>query len=275
MKKILIELSDDAIYYVKMFGTINPMDMQAITKAIENGTPLKECGDCVDRQKVLDAIEKAQYSRDFCKEHHIDYSISMEMVRIVLHDLPPVTPKLEESEECVKRSDVVNMLNFEDKWLLDCKSHNANTVIAFESMKSKIKGLSPITPKLEESEDCVKREDVLEALRTMYDTHIIETEDGNEYIDYNDTVYEIEQLLPVQPKQKVGHDCNKEWVLGGQFICSECNLKMRGWYGVETRMENARDWDEDEEDKEIAVEHYEPEFPIKYCPKCGCKMEGE
>lgn len=50
------------------------------------------CTDAISRQAFEDAIEKAQYSRDFCKEHHIDYSISMEMVRIVLHDLPPVTP---------------------------------------------------------------------------------------------------------------------------------------------------------------------------------------
>ena len=50
------------------------------------------CVDAISRQAFEDAIEKAQYSRDFCKEHHIDYSISMEMVRIVLHDLPPVKP---------------------------------------------------------------------------------------------------------------------------------------------------------------------------------------
>lgn len=58
-----------------------------------NALKKEPCTDAISRQAALDAIEKAQYSRDFCKEHHIDYSISMEMVRIVLHDLPPVTPK--------------------------------------------------------------------------------------------------------------------------------------------------------------------------------------
>lgn len=64
----------------------NALDMAI--KALQQ----EPCEDEVSRQAVLNAIEKAQYSRDFCKEHHIDYSISMEMVRIVLHDLPPVTP---------------------------------------------------------------------------------------------------------------------------------------------------------------------------------------
>ena len=55
---------------------------------------------------------------------------------------------------------------------------------------------------LSDSGDAVSRKAVLEALRTMYDTHIIETEDGDEYIDYNDTVYEIEKLPPVTPQPK-------------------------------------------------------------------------
>ena len=54
----------------------------------------------------------------------------------------------------------------------------------------------------ETCDDAIRRQAVLEALRTMYDTHIIETEDGDEYIDYNDTVYEIEKLPPVTPQPK-------------------------------------------------------------------------
>lgn len=72
---------------------------------------------------------------------------------------------------------------------------------------------------LSESEDCVSRQAVLEALRTIYDTHIIETEDGDEYIDYNDTVYEMEQLSPVTPQPKIAHVISDE---DGNIKCSNC-----------------------------------------------------
>lgn len=72
---------------------------------------------------------------------------------------------------------------------------------------------------LSESEDCVSRQAVLETLRTMYDTHIIETEDGDEYIDYNDTVYEIEQLPSVTPQPKIAYVISDE---DGNIKCSNC-----------------------------------------------------
>lgn len=85
--------------------------------------------------------------------------------------------------------------------------------------------------------DAISRQAVLEVLRTMYDTHIIETEDGDEYIDYNDTVYEMEQLLPVIPQPKIAHvisdedgnikcsNCGSHDCWGN--YCSECGAKMR------------------------------------------------
>lgn len=96
--------------------------------------------------------------------------------------------------------------------------------------------------------DAISREAALDALRTMYDTHIVETEDGDEYINYNDTVYEIEQLPPVTPKQITGH-----WILldncsNAGYYCSECHKKVvkEGW------------------SETVKI--------IKYCPNCGCKM---
>ena len=56
--------------------------------------------------------------------------------------------------------------------------------------------------KQEPCEDCVSRQAVNDVLRTMYDTHIVETDVGDEYIDYNDTVYEVEQLPTVEPVSK-------------------------------------------------------------------------
>ena len=49
--------------------------------------------DLISRQAALREFEKDQYRIEYCKEHGIDRSISMEMVRIRLHNLPPATPK--------------------------------------------------------------------------------------------------------------------------------------------------------------------------------------
>ena len=51
------------------------------------------CDDCVSRKAVLDELEEDQYHLEYCREHGIDRSVSMEMVRIRLHDLPVVYPK--------------------------------------------------------------------------------------------------------------------------------------------------------------------------------------
>lgn len=48
------------------------------------------CGDLISRKAILEEFENDQYHLEFCKEHHIERSISMEMVRIRLHDLPSV-----------------------------------------------------------------------------------------------------------------------------------------------------------------------------------------
>ena len=46
--------------------------------------------DCISRSALLAEFEEDQYHVDFCKEHGIDRSISMEMVRIRLHDQPSI-----------------------------------------------------------------------------------------------------------------------------------------------------------------------------------------
>lgn len=94
-------------------------------------------------------------------------------------------------------------------------------------------------------DDLISRQEVIDALRTMYDTHIIETEDGDEYINYNDTVYEVEQLPTVQPK--TGHWIEhgvKEGHLIEKYTCSECDY----YSGTKT---------------------------TNYCPDCGAKMISE
>ena len=61
----------------------------AIYKYVEQREP---CEDCVSRRAVLDALDKSKYSNEFCKEHHIDWSINLGMAHIVVNELKPVTP---------------------------------------------------------------------------------------------------------------------------------------------------------------------------------------
>lgn len=54
-----------------------------------------------------------------------------------------------EQEPCsdaISRQAVLDIINFEDKWLLDTKSHNADTNIALSAIKSKISELASVNP---------------------------------------------------------------------------------------------------------------------------------
>lgn len=89
------------------------------------------CGDLISRKAIFEEFENDQYHLEFCKEHHIDRSISMEMVRIRLHDLPHVTPQ--PCEDAIGRSD-----------MLDAIGHG--TTYTSEELQRIIKGLPPVTP---------------------------------------------------------------------------------------------------------------------------------
>ena len=49
------------------------------------------CEDAISRQAAIDALNNSQYSDSFCKEHNIDRSVNLGMVRIVLNDLPSIS----------------------------------------------------------------------------------------------------------------------------------------------------------------------------------------
>jgi hypothetical protein len=55
-------------------------------------------------------------------------------------------------EDCISRQAVLDIINFEDEWLHDANSHNADTKIAFSGLESRVKALPSVTPKTE-SED--------------------------------------------------------------------------------------------------------------------------
>ena len=53
----------------------------------------------------------------------------------------------EPCEDAISRKAVLDIIRFEDKWLTDAKSNNADTDIAFSGIKSKVTDLPPIQPK--------------------------------------------------------------------------------------------------------------------------------
>lgn len=55
-------------------------------------------------------------------------------------------PTIETCEDCINREAVLDVIDFEDKWLFDANGHNANTHIAFSGLESRAKALPPVTP---------------------------------------------------------------------------------------------------------------------------------
>lgn len=54
-----------------------------------------------------------------------------------------------ENKDCVSRQAVLDIINFEYKWLLDAKVYDICTSIAFSAIMSKISEMPPVTPKAE------------------------------------------------------------------------------------------------------------------------------
>lgn len=79
--------------------------------------------------KAIKALEQLQDVHDTCK-NCIEFSEF----------------KQQPSEDCISRQAVLDVINFEDKWLFDANGHNANTHIAFNGLESRVKALPSVTP---------------------------------------------------------------------------------------------------------------------------------
>ena len=51
-----------------------------------------------------------------------------------------------ECEDAVSRRAVLDIVKFEENWLSDAKSNNADTDIAFSGIRAQVAKLSPVTP---------------------------------------------------------------------------------------------------------------------------------
>ncbi len=64
----------------------------------------------------------------------------------------------EPSDDAISRQTVLDIVNFEDKWLFDAKSHNKDTKIAFSAMKSQITKMPPVRGSYEAGYNDAKQE---------------------------------------------------------------------------------------------------------------------
>ena len=144
-------------------------------------------------------------------------------------------------EDCVSRQAVLDVINFEDEWLFDAKSHNADTKIAFSAIKSKISELPSVTPRrdlAETSQDCISREEVQDLIsRWLSDYLLDETREALETINYK-----VGDMPSVTPQRKRG-----KWIViscepTDIFKCSECGMRVIN--------------------------------PYRYCPMCGSYNGG-
>ena len=51
-----------------------------------------------------------------------------------------------ECEDAVSRQAVLDIVKFEENWMSDAKSNNADTDIAFSGIRTQVAKLSPVTP---------------------------------------------------------------------------------------------------------------------------------
>ena len=58
-------------------------------KALEQ----EPCEDAVSRQAVINMVREKQHSREYCIEHHIDFSIDVGAFNVGIASLPPVKPR--------------------------------------------------------------------------------------------------------------------------------------------------------------------------------------
>lgn len=122
--------------------------------------------------------------------------------------------------------------------------------------------------KTEPCEDCISRQAVIKAIRKSPEFETVE--DGFWTEKMKDTCYksslleDIKELPPVQPKPKTGH-----WVLVQRGKCVDMNCSECGSTRIK---EYAYNITVDQIDKENLKEITED---LKFCEKCGAKMESE
>ena len=132
--------SEEAKEYI--YDCLDHSEATEIIKALEQ----QPCEDCISREEML-KYQQYLHGKMSNEENHKLWNF--------IKGLPSVTPRrdlAETSQDCISRQAVLDVINFEDEWLFDAKSYNADTKIAFSAIKSKISELPPVTPQYTDEE---------------------------------------------------------------------------------------------------------------------------
>ena len=89
----------------------------------------------------------------------------------------------QECEDAVSRQAVLDIVKFEENWLFDAKSNNADTDIAFSGIRTQVAKLSPVTKALEPCEDCISRKALLDKKWDVPSSNVVERKKIEKAID--------------------------------------------------------------------------------------------
>ena len=116
--------------------------------------------DCVSRQAMLDAITEI--------DDNINMDIYTNEVREIINELPPVTPKIPTSNDCVSRADVFQMIK---------DMQDAGDCFIGYYTYDRVKNFPPVTPTHGACKDC-SRNGTMRCKCFMWG--------GHEYMSYKD-----------------------------------------------------------------------------------------
>lgn len=93
-------------------------------------------------------LAKIMILKDMLKEYELlaKYNGGTDYDRWKALDLAINELEQEPCEDAISRKAVLEIIRFEDKWLLDAKGHNVDTKMAFWAIKSKISELASVNP---------------------------------------------------------------------------------------------------------------------------------
>ena len=150
----------------------------------------------------------------------------------------------QEREDAVSRRAVLDIIKFEENWLFDAKSNNADTDIAFSGISAQVAKLSPVTKAVEPCEDCISREAV---------KNILPRQKFVSYEAYLSCVADVDKLQSVTPARKKGKWINRSSTnsCGIRYVASECSCCHKKTF-----------FDCDQ-------------LVYRYCPNCGTEMREE
>lgn len=110
------KLKEQFDYYKCLFCRGDIIDIINEAETVYPAT--KSNDDLVSREYILKELMAHQHSKEFCREHHIDYSIDSGMARIVVNEAPSISPYVN-CGECTFKNFTENIIDKVVKIMID------------------------------------------------------------------------------------------------------------------------------------------------------------